>query len=295
MFQLTLIISIIASYIWGATATGNAKENNHPNILSSLAVLMLYGESFYYLRGYDTTSWLITVLYSIVMEARFFILLLAIIVGGFTTSFKALGVGDTYWLSFVEVFLMGFVGADIEFDELVNADVGRVLYISLVFFLVVVCLNAIIAFMGDSYTKVQESKKTAIRYGRMQLFLEMTEMWTSNKRRNVAADMQQWIHVLRPIEGNSDEWEGQTTYLKEHMNNLIQPVKAALIEEKSQANLDKRTIVENIQQIKKQTKNEIEGLKAEHQKQIAALTKEVTDLRQLIVEEFGKLKQSTSI
>ena len=65
--------------------------------------------------------------------------------------------------------------------------------------------------MGDSYTKVQESKKTAIRYGRMQLFLEMTEMWTSNKRRNVAADMQQWIHVLRPIEGNSDEWEGQTT------------------------------------------------------------------------------------
>ena len=71
-------------------------------------------------------------------------MLLVIVVAGFTISFNALGVADNYWLSFFAIFMAGFVGEGdaIEFEELVNADIGRALYVVLIFFLVVVCLNA---------------------------------------------------------------------------------------------------------------------------------------------------------
>merc|ERR1711879_469681 len=103
-------------------------------------------------------SWLITVILEITKEARYFFFLLIVIVFGFSTAFFGLGISDSWWDSLFFTATMGLVGErETSEDDFIAPNVGRCMYIMMVFAIIIVCLNAIIAFMGDTYDKVQES------------------------------------------------------------------------------------------------------------------------------------------
>ena len=54
--------------------------------------------------------------------------------------------------------------------------------------LMIVGMNAIIAFMGDTYdkSKVKDSKISETRFRRMNLFLEFADSWTKEKKERVS-------------------------------------------------------------------------------------------------------------
>jgi len=161
---------------------------------------------------------LITVLYEIASESRYFIGLIAILVIGFTTSFHALGYGDgPYgWLNaWFIVATMAVVGEREASEEDLGSDsnvgLGKVTYILMMLFIGFILLNAVIAFMGDVYSKVQNLRVQEIRFMRMQVFLDFAQSWSFNK---VDIDMDGFIHVLRPTTGNQKQWEGAVVHLE---------------------------------------------------------------------------------
>ena len=92
-------MAIIVSFILGELADAKWKKDEWVPVWTAVTVLMLYVNSLHYIRGISGFSWLITVLYEIASESRYFIGLIAILVIGFTTSFHALGKYYQWYLS----------------------------------------------------------------------------------------------------------------------------------------------------------------------------------------------------
>lgn len=107
----------------------------------------------------------------------------------------------SFWGMIMYAFSMMLGGFDIYFFDSLNEFrlLGQVLFIIYILFQMVLLLNLLIAFMGDSYAKVQEKAKTEALRERAGLLVEIELVMGQSylKRNNYCP---RWLHALVPKE-----------------------------------------------------------------------------------------------
>ncbi|GMH91456.1 hypothetical protein TrVE_jg11539 [Triparma verrucosa] len=165
--------------------------------------ILLMLKSLSFLRGFESTGWLITVLTQNVADVRPFLIVMLVIILGSSVAFNLLLSHATdeednkpyegAWTSFFTVFLMSVLG---DFDTQVFEQAGmhpsefsklvcQLVFLFVVMFVTVVALNALIALLGDSYAKVSEFESANKKKERAELICEYMGVMRGKKRRKI--------------------------------------------------------------------------------------------------------------
>mmetsp|Transcript_20406 Transcript_20406/g.20128 ORF Transcript_20406/g.20128 Transcript_20406/m.20128 type:complete len:318 (+) Transcript_20406:1341-2294(+) len=192
------------------------------NRISAMAVLILYFKLFYFLRIFSSTAYLVRMIIEILKDMKFFVTVLMLATIAFGNAFYILGrnspdgenlAGDNFIDALIFSYKMGL--GDFLTDDFGTRD-EEILWI---FFLVntlivlIVLLNLIIAIMGDTFDRVQETQEKS-------MLKELTDMIRENEflfSRSRAFKNSKYIIVIEPEKaegGGNVSWEGRLNQLR---------------------------------------------------------------------------------
>jgi len=192
--------------------------------------VMVYANLLYFFRGIKRTAALVRIIIAVMYDMNSFLMLLMVIWFGFAVSFLLLGsvnnteFHDTYFLSIFATFSLGVLGqwelGDFEdFSEPVFAKIMIMFLDGLVF---IVMMNILIAFMQDSYSKVQTQTNAEISREQARMVVEFYKFM--DKERRDTADKLRWFFVLFPREDmrlGRRRWQGQVSSIKEEIKTNV--------------------------------------------------------------------------
>jgi hypothetical protein len=191
------------------------------NRVAAISVLVLYFKLFYFLRIFFATAYLVRMIIEIIKDMQFFVGVLMIATIAFGNAFYILGrnssgdnlAGENIIDAFIFSYKMGL--GDFITDGFGTRD-EEILWI---FFLLnsliilIVLLNLVIAIMGDTFDRVQETQENS-------MLKELTNMIRENEflfSRSRAFKKAKYIVVIEPetAEGGGNvSWEGKLNQLK---------------------------------------------------------------------------------
>jgi hypothetical protein len=141
-------------------------------MMSTLFTLLLWGRILYFGRGIEDLAGIVHIMKLIIWDVRYFMLILIIFLCAYAISFHILGVFDSLWLSFFRLFNM-MIG-DVVFEHSVKGHlIPSVLYLTFLVSVAIILLNALIAFMDNSFRLATETKNTAVLVSRLKLLTEL--------------------------------------------------------------------------------------------------------------------------
>merc|ERR1719433_1267888 len=154
------------------------KDRNMLGVWAAFTSLAAFTNTLYYSRGIKESSVVVRILLAIMVEIKYFLGIVLVVVLGFSIAFRWLGSSQEsseafggLWISITNTFNMGILGDTEPLEEVRgwNEPVkswGECIFILMDFMLLILMLNAVIAYMGDSYNKVRE----------------VSEAWSLNQR-----------------------------------------------------------------------------------------------------------------
>ena len=125
------------------------------------------------------------------------------------------------------VSLMGDVGVALDhLEHSASPSLGTLMLLALHLVLSVVFLNALIAIMGDTFDRMQDSREESMQLNRCQLVVELLCSGLSEGEVGRMQAAYRWVHVLQPRSargaGGDNEWEGRIKVIRQ----LVQGVDA---------------------------------------------------------------------
>ena len=222
--------------------------------LAVVTTLFLTARFVSLLRGFDRTGWLVAVLIQNFLDVRGFIVVILSILLGFTIAFRLLFSGvrgecmavldedsnelendcdedpfgnvGTSLLSTFELTILG------SYDKAIIYESNEVLLSAFVFVIavtvvLVVALNALIAVLGDSFSRVQENVTANRRRERAELIVEYLSMMPARQRKKIELQ-NQYFHALLASDGHGDllilkdDWQGGLNALKRELTDLTE-------------------------------------------------------------------------
>jgi len=192
-----------------------------------------------FLRGFERTGWLVAVLTQNFLDVRGFLIIMVIILLGFTAQFRILfspvhgqcqtvigngnqiinecdgepfGTMARSILSTFEITILGAYDSDILYENENHILAGFVFMIA-VTVIFVISLNALIAVLGDSFSRVQENVTANRRRERAELIVDYLSMMPNRTRKRIE-EKNQYFHALLASDGhgdllfNRDDWQG---------------------------------------------------------------------------------------
>lgn len=221
-----------------------------------------------YLRGFGETGWLISVLSANFRDIRGFILVLFSILIGFTGVFRLL-FGDvpgvctlaldeedvvedcdrfpfgSLSVSILSTFELAVVGAydSALFEASRYSVLAGVAFAVAITVVLVVALNALIAVLGDSYSRVQEHERANRRRERAELIVEYLSLMPARKRRQIEHDTK-YFHALLEADDDGDlvvskdDWQGGLNALKGDLTDVSEANAMATLKAIDQMKLD---------------------------------------------------------
>jgi hypothetical protein len=206
--------------------------------LAVVTTLLLTVKLLSYLRGFEDTGWLISVLIANFRDVRGFLVILFSILFGFAVTFRILfgDNGDPYFdslrrsfLSTFEITILGTYDPSLLYDEASFRALSTVIFILAVTCVLVIALNALISILADSYAKVQEHAVANRRNERAALIVEYLTLLPSWYRRKIEKRTK-WFHVLLEVDAEDnllvkkDDWEGGLNALRRDMQTMEERV-----------------------------------------------------------------------
>jgi WD40 repeat protein len=190
-------------------------------ILSTLFTLLLWGRILYYGRGIEDLAGIVHIMKLVIWDVRYFLLILIIFLCAFAISFHILGVFDSLWLSFFRLFNM-MIG-NVVFDHSVRGRViTSVLYLTFLVSVAIILLNALIAFMDNSFRLATATKNTAVLVSRLKFLTELEikslPFITLFGLQQEEKDLGEVVILLLESEWNSSDLAGQASPL---LGNLL--------------------------------------------------------------------------
>lgn len=198
--------------------------------LSGIAVLFLWLRLFYFGRIFETTAAMIRMVIEITKDMRYFLLVLVIAMVGFGNSFFILArntptvfTGGTFLRAFIYSYRTSIGDFNTDgFDGDSDKSDKHLLYF--LWFIdtmitLIVLLNMLIAIMGDTFDKVQETFEN-------NMLQELTAIMCENEmlvNRKIAFGDSRYIIVIQPekADESNESWEGKLQYLKKYMYSLV--------------------------------------------------------------------------
>ena len=207
--------------------------------LAVFTTLGLTAKFISFLRGFERTGWLVAVLTQNFLDVRGFLIVMVIILLGFSAQFRilfspvygqcqtVLGDGNTIVnecdgvpfgtmarsiLSTFEITILGAYDSDILYENENHILAGFIFMIA-VTVIFVISLNALIAVLGDSFSRVQENVTANRRRERAELIVDYLSMMPNRTRKHIEEN-NQYFHALLASDGHGDllfhkdDWQG---------------------------------------------------------------------------------------
>ena len=118
------------------------------------------------------------------------------------------------------VSLMGENGGALDhLEHSASPGLGTLMLVALHLVLSVVFLNALIAIMGDTFDRMQDSREESMQLNRCQLVVELLCSGLSQDEVGRMQAAYRWVHVLQPRAatgaGGDNEWEGRIKVIRQ--------------------------------------------------------------------------------
>jgi len=192
------------------------------NAVASVAVLLLWLRLFFMLRIFSKTSYLISMIIAIISEMFYFVVALIIAIFAFANTFFILGrnargdndnfAGSNVWDAFIFSYRMGL--GDFDTDGFATKDevLVWIFWFLNTLIILIILLNLVIAIMGDTFDRVQETQVSTMLQEYCRIIRE-NEFLIS--RKTLFKDSK-YIIIVQPerAEGTSTSWEGKLNQLK---------------------------------------------------------------------------------
>lgn len=193
------------------------------NRVAAISVLVLYFKLFYFLRIFFATAYLVRMIIEIMLDMKFFVSVLMIATVAFANAFYILGrnsdpetgnlAGENFFDALIFSYKMGL--GDFITDGFVTQDEELlwILFLLNSLIILIVLLNLVIAIMGDTFDRVQETQDNA-------MLKELTNMIRENEflfSRKITFKKAKYIVVIEPEKaegGGNVSWEGKLNQLK---------------------------------------------------------------------------------
>jgi WD40 repeat protein len=229
------ISSIVCVYIYALNVLLPGFIPSAKVPLAVITTLLLTAKVLAYLRGFGDTGWLISVLIANFRDVRGFLIILFVILVGFSVSFRAL-FGDSdddafgsLRRSLLSTFQLTLTS---EYDATTISDAeNQVLavatFVLAVTVVLVVALNALISILADSYARVQQNAVANRRKEVAALIVEYMSLLTPRKR-NEIEHKTKWFHKLLEVDADGslqiqkDDWEGGLNALRNDIKDMTE-------------------------------------------------------------------------
>ena len=204
-------------------------ETSASRIVLSIASLLTWLKLLYFLRGFEGTGHFVAMVFVIAYEIRFFLLVLIIVIFGFSQSFWLIG-GDSLYGNLsttttllVEAMLGTFYSVD--FSETISEEYSTVLFIFYCIVIILLLLNLLIAQMNSTYAKVaQKGFAAQFKFERAKIIIEESFLLSKFQESDPKL-FPRSIHVLRRFadveqEKFEDEKESDLAYIKKIVEGM---------------------------------------------------------------------------
>lgn len=222
--------------------------------LMAITFLPLLIKTLCFLRGFNWTGWLVTLLWKNFIDMRAFLFVIVTVMVFFGFSFKLIysthpyhTEGEDYvyddedhgtvqgFIDNKAIFLnMLGMGVSGDFDtggieHTVHEGTAQVFLFFIVISVTIVSFNALIAILGQSFAEAQENKYAMHIANRAYLILEYYNMMDTTRRKSIEKSLR-WTHKLVPlgsilVAGNDDERTAAIRkVVNEEMNQLEKAV-----------------------------------------------------------------------
>lgn len=286
--DLVAIASVYA-YTLEIFVTGNSHVP-----LAVCTTLFLTLKLLSYLRGFSSTGWLLSVLGANFRDVRGFLVILGIILAGFSVIFRVLfgATGDESFGSLRRSFLSTFeltVTGTYDTNLLFETQYTFLVVISFVLAItcvLVVALNALISILGESYAKVQQHAVANRRRELASLIVEYMCLLPTWKRRQIEHSVT-WFHTLLEVDEDGSlhietgGGEGGMSALCRDMEEL--------------SRLNAQSLEKSLEHLKADINAEMTKFKEELVAKLEDLTDDVKHVRKLQSEGILKFDAKQSV
>ena len=186
-----------------------------------------------YLRGFDGTGWLISVLSANFRDVRGFLFILCAILVGFSVAFRILfsqvnedGFGSLRrsLLSTFELVTTGTYEPSMLYDAEWNV-LAVLTFVLAVTCVLVIALNALISILADSYARVQVHAVANRRREQAGLIVEYMTLLPAQSRMRLE-EKTKWFHCLLEVDSDGslllgrEDWQGGLNELRKDLEEL---------------------------------------------------------------------------
>jgi hypothetical protein len=210
---------------------------------------------------------LIKIVTEIIYELRYFLLVLAVLLTGFSCAFAvsmpdnaAFDDGTQYGMgllsSGVLTSYLAMLGA-FDASDYTNPE-SKVFFVAFLFLIVVIMLNLLIALMADTFERVTESWVFESRKMRVETIIEQELLMDDSDNTDC---FPAFLQVLRPVEDVADEWagvSGQVSAVRDEVGvvkrEVTQKVDALAVEMK-EIRANQERMMENLDLVMEQLRN----------------------------------------
>jgi len=184
--------------------------------IATIVILLGYLRWVSFLRIFQQTRNLIQVIITIAKDMLSFVVIIAMIIFGFSIIFLVFERENEYGIYLYNTYSILYGPLDIEDDVKYSVSL-KIIMVVIAFLLNVLLLNLLISIMGDSYDKILEKRDKTDALTRLEMMSEaMTYMkvfkWNTKLKRGyllycISMDVDE-------EEGGQDEWEGRINVMK---------------------------------------------------------------------------------
>jgi WD40 repeat protein len=179
---------------------------------SAFALLFNWVALFHYMRGFEECAWIIKALYHISANMSYFILILFILMFGFSIVFRALYIGSNDIMEDGEVAAFGniitslkttfFAGIAGDFDledlkDTYSASLSLLLMIILLAAVAVIALNALITFIGEKFESVLNERDAILKKEKAKVMLDLYCTMGKDERHMIGWE-NRWTSIIIP-------------------------------------------------------------------------------------------------
>jgi hypothetical protein len=205
-------------------------QNRTSAVVSSLALLLGWFGSFYYLRGIEDCAWIATALFRIATSMIYFMIVLIIVLIGFALFFQNLYKHNEHYSeteidvlaekyfefggfghAIVAIFNAGVLGT-FEMEPLLKTfapDFAIVMMIILFLVVTVLALNALIAFISAAFENVLAQKLAVLKKQKALIILDLYSVLSEGERNKIER-RNRWTTIIVPAERLELDGKGVT-------------------------------------------------------------------------------------
>eukprot|EP00803_Ostreobium_quekettii_P000555 evm.model.scf_322.4 EVM.evm.TU.scf_322.4 scf_322:80745-87058(+) len=242
---MSYIFLVVVIPVLHLTAIDSA--NQVQSVAVGMATILVWWKMLYYFLGFKPTGPLVIMIFEIVKDIVFFLVVALGLLLGFGIAFFVLYRHDVLLAKddrseetqfFLDQFesvdrslftMFGMMLGDFELTWFYDAQLAPwalILFVVYMVSMMIILLNLLIAIMGDTYDRVKDVEDVAFLHARATVIDDAESMLSEGKKAQLKKRINKFLHVLEPqsVDGASKggEWQGKLVVMERRFRKTIE-------------------------------------------------------------------------